>query len=136
MRGLQRATLWVLEHGYDLIPVKEKRGAFSSHKRLSMKDFERKATEDTVSVLGIRRSPRRFAVSSLTLITTVLLATRWVSQSDAFREIHGNEVLSTIVYVSIFIVLDQAVPFLLRALCCVISRIHPWLLHRASWVSF
>ena len=125
LREIQRGAGWLLEHGYDIqstVPQKDYRFLFHTH---SFADFKRLSDDKGTHFFGFVTSKRSLFANVLLLAVTYIAAYRYLPRGGFFSAVYHNAPLTTAALVFAFLTLDQAVPFVLKAIVCGVSRLRP-----------
>lgn len=125
LKDVQRAAGWLLEHGYDIQPtIPQKDYRFLFHK-FGFADFRRLSDDKGTHFFGFESSKRSLFSNILLLAITCVAAYRYLPRWGFFRAVYHNAPLTTAALVFAFLGLDQAVPFVLKAIVCGVSRLRP-----------
>lgn len=121
----QDLCLWVLEHGYEIT-----RGDASPLKRIfyyyRFADFKRPAPTGPSHFFGLQSSPKSLLPNLLVLLTCCVLAYWRLREVDLVRAIYRNQVLTTVVLLFLYLVIDKTVPLLLMSIVVGLSRLRRW----------
>src|SRR5262249_9894830 len=120
----QDLCLWILEHGYEItIDVSSLKRI--SH-RYSFADFKRSAPTGPSHFFGLQSSPLSLFPNLLVLLTGCVLAYWRLREVGLVRAVYRNQVLTTVVLVFLYLLIDKVVPMCLQSTVVGLSRLRAW----------
>jgi len=123
----QDLCLWVLEHGYEI--TTEDPGDRPMRRilhRYGFADFKRRAPTGPSHFFGLQSSPLSLFPNLLVLLTLCVLAYWRLREVGLVRAFYQNQVLTTVVVVFLYLLIDKAVPLLLQSTVVGLSRLRAW----------
>jgi len=120
----QDACLRLLEYGYDVKATPQQGSPFSAPFRIyKWKDFVRSSDMTGSHFFGFQSS-KRSLFSNMIVLCLIIVGAYWLlPHAGLLRAIYGNTVLSTVVVVFVFLVVDQLLPRALEGIVWTLCRL-------------
>lgn len=127
--GGQGLSLWLLEHGYEIsTTVPKPTSPFHVYR---MSEFTGSTSASGTQFFGLQVSARRLFSNLLTLAASCMAAYIWFRDDPLLKAIYRNTPLSTVALLFGFMVGDQVMPFVLKLLVVLASRLKRYTFHLA-----
>jgi hypothetical protein len=122
----QDLCLWILENSYDIVTaVPPMKRVFH---RYRFADFKRAAPTGPSHFFGLQSSPRSLFPNLLVLLTGCVVVYWRLRHVGLVRAIYQNAVLTTVMVVFLYLLIDKTVPLLLQGATVGLSRLRAWAL--------
>jgi hypothetical protein len=119
----EKVALWLLEHGYEVVPnIGDKYGPGPFH-RYKLTEFQRASDTSGTHFFGFRSSNRSLFSNIMLLGLACVFVFHFARQHPLAQAIYGNTALTTVALVFGFLLADQAAPFLLKVAVSLLSRL-------------